>query len=71
MNDAYLNWEKIKRVLPKARRYALDRILVEIRIVEEAVIRGKALTPVLISSGIREGTIKQLKVRHTYRYGSL
>jgi hypothetical protein len=26
MNDAPLNWKKIRRVLPHARRYALDRI---------------------------------------------
>ena len=65
MNDASLNWKKIKRVLPKARRYALDRIptIAEIQsIVEAADNRGKALTPVLISSGIREGAIEQLKV---------
>ncbi|HZC49075.1 MAG TPA: hypothetical protein VE244_08460, partial [Nitrososphaeraceae archaeon] len=26
MNDVSLNWKKIRRVLPQARRYALDRI---------------------------------------------
>jgi integrase len=65
MNDAPLNWKKIKRVLPKVRRYALDRIptIDEIQsIVEVADIRGKALTLILISSGIREGAIEQLKV---------
>lgn len=65
MNDAPLNWKKIKRVLPKTRRYALDMIptIDEIQsIVEAADIRGKALTPVLISSGIREGAIEELKV---------
>ena len=25
MNDVTLNWKKIRRILPKARRYALDR----------------------------------------------
>jgi DNA primase large subunit len=57
MNDVIaLNWKKIKRVLPKARRYALDRIptVEEIQdIVEAADIRGKALTLVFTSSGIR------------------
>jgi integrase len=66
MNDVIsINWKKIKRVVPKARRYALDRVptIDEIQnIVEAADIRGKALTLVLISSGIREGGIEQLKV---------
>jgi hypothetical protein len=26
MNDIFLNWKKISRILPKVRRYALDRI---------------------------------------------
>jgi hypothetical protein len=58
MNDATLNWKKIRRILPKARRYALDRTptLVEMHeIIEAADFRGKALTLVLTSSGIREG----------------
>jgi integrase len=67
MNDvASLNWKKINRVLPKARRYALDRVptIDEIQdIVEAADIRGKPLTLIFISSGIREGAIEQLKVR--------
>jgi len=66
MNDATaINWKKIKRVIPKVRRYALDRIptINEIQnIVEAADIRGKPLTLVFVSGGIREGAIKQLKV---------
>jgi len=66
MNDIInLNWKKIKRTLPKARRYALDRIptIKEVQnIVEAADIRGKALTYTFISSGIREGSIESLKV---------
>ncbi|MGC2570109.1 MAG: site-specific integrase, partial [Candidatus Nitrosopolaris sp.] len=66
MNDVtFINWKKIKRVLPKVRRYALDRIptIDEIQnIVEAADIRGKPLTLVFVSSGIREGAIAQLKV---------
>jgi integrase len=64
MNDVSLNWKKIRRVLPRARRYALDRIptIEEIReIVEAADIREKALTFVFVSSGIREGAIQHLK----------
>jgi hypothetical protein len=56
----YLNWNKIRRVLPLARRYALDRISTvdEIHeIIEASDIREKALTLVFVSSGIREGAI--------------
>jgi integrase len=65
MNDISLNWRKIRRVLPRARRYALDRIptVEEIHdIIEASDIREKALTLVFVSSGIREGAIEHLKV---------
>jgi integrase len=65
MNDVSLNWKKIRRVLPRARRYALDRIptVEEIReIVEAADIRERALTLVFVSSGIREGAIEHSRV---------
>jgi integrase len=65
MNDVSLNWKKIRRVLPRARRYALDRIptVEEIReIVEAADVREKALTLVFASSGTRESSIEHLKV---------
>jgi integrase len=66
MNDVIsINWKKIKKVVPKVRKYALDRAptIDEIQnIVEAADIRGKALTLVFISGGMREGAIKQLKV---------
>jgi integrase len=68
MNDVVgLNWKKIKRLLPSARRFALDRIptMDEIhKIVEHSDVRGKALTLVLCSSGIREGAIEYLTVRN-------
>jgi integrase len=66
MNDANLNWKKIRRFLPSARRYALDRIptIEEIReIVDAADIRGKALTLLFLSSGIREGSIEYFQVQ--------
>ena len=66
MNDVSLNWKKIRRVLPRARRYALDRIptVKEIQEIVEAVdLGGKALTLVLASSGIREGAIEYLSKR--------
>jgi len=47
------------------RRYALDRAptLEELReILDAADIRGKALTLVLVSSGIREGAVPHLRV---------
>jgi integrase len=68
MNDAIgLNWKKIKRLLPSPRRFALDRIptMQEIhKIVEHSDLRGKALTLVLCSSGVREGAIENLTVRN-------
>jgi integrase len=65
MSDISLNWKKIRRVLPQARRYALDRIptVEEIHeIIEAADIREKALTFVFVSSGIREGAIEHFRV---------
>jgi integrase len=68
MNDVVgVNWKKIKRLLPSARRFALDRIptLDELhKIVDHSDVRGKALTLVLCSSGIREGAIENLVVRN-------
>ena len=67
MNDVVsLNWKKIRKVLPRARRYALDRIPTseEIKeIYDAADIRGKALTLLLISSGVREGSIEGLTLK--------
>jgi integrase len=65
MNDIFLNWKKISRILPKARRYALDRVPTpeEIgEILDASDIRGKPLTLVLVSSGIREGAMETLHV---------
>ncbi len=65
MNDILLNWKKISRILPKARRYALDKTPTpeEIReILDASDIRGKQLTLLLESSGIREGAIETLHV---------
>jgi hypothetical protein len=59
--------EKIRRVLPRARRYALERIPTVEEIhetIEASDIREKALTLVFISSGIREGAIEHLKVNY-------
>jgi len=66
MNDATLNWKKIRRILPSARRYALDRVptMEEIRdIVDATDLRGKALTLTFLTSGVREGAIEHLQVQ--------
>ena len=66
MNDISLNWKKIKRTLPRSRRYAVDRIptLEEIReILDAADIRGKALTLLFLSSGVREGAIEYFQIQ--------
>ncbi len=65
MNDVSLNWNKIRRLLPPARGYALDRIptVDEIRdIVDAADARGKALTLILLTGGLREGVIESLRI---------
>jgi hypothetical protein len=65
MSDVQLNWKKIRRVLPRARRYALDRVpaIDELHeILDAADLRGKALTLIFTSSGIREGAIPYLHV---------
>lgn len=67
MNDVALNWKKIRRILPRQRRYALDRIptIDELRkIVDASDVRGKALTYVMLSSGIREEAVEGLNVGH-------
>jgi integrase len=66
MNDVSLNWKKIRRTLPRSRRYAVDRIptLEEIReILDAADIRGKALTLLFLSSGVREGSIEYFQIQ--------
>jgi len=65
MNDASLNWKKIRCLLPRARGYALDRMptLDEIRdILDAADARGKALTLMFLTSGLREGAIESLRI---------
>jgi len=51
MSDVQLNWKKIRRVSPRARRYALDRVptIDELReILDAADLRGKALTLIFV-----------------------
>jgi hypothetical protein len=68
MSDIQLNWKKMCRVLPRARRYALDRVpaIDELcEILDAADLRGKALTLIFTCSGIREGAIPYI---HVYDY---
>jgi len=67
MNDVVLNWKKVRRTLPPQRRFAQDRICTidEIRkILINSDNRIRALTLVMLSSGIREGAVEYLKVKH-------
>jgi Thioredoxin len=50
MNDVSLNWKKIRRVLPRARRYALDRIpTIERTLIQSGVpLLGKPSAPITI-----------------------
>jgi integrase len=77
MYDVSLNWKKIRRVLPRARRYALDMVptIEEIHeILEAADLRGRALTLVFVSSAVREGAIQHFRVEdytHIERDGKI
>ena len=66
MNDVTsINWRKLRRLLPHGRDYALDRIptIDELKeIYDAADIRGKALTLILLTSGISEGSIQSLTI---------
>jgi integrase len=69
MNDLEnsLNWEKISKVMPKARKIGLDRAPTkeEIRkLLEYADVRLKALILLLCSSGIRIGSVEHLRWKH-------
>ena len=83
MNDLenVLNWEKLSKLMPKARKIGLDRAPTkeEIRkLLEYADIRLKALILLLCSSGVRIGSIEHLKWKHVvpvenqgYRFAKL
>jgi hypothetical protein len=54
MNDVSLNWKKIRRVLPRARRYALDRIPTVEEIREIVSLSRTLQSSSLISISLRE-----------------
>ena len=69
MNDLEnsLNWWKISKLMPKARKVGLDRAPTkdEIRkLLEHADIRMKALILLLCSSGVRIGSVEHLRWKH-------
>jgi integrase len=62
-----IKWKKIKRFLPTPRRFAMDRAptIEEMRkIFNICDLRGKAMLLLMVSSGIREGAIEGICVRH-------
>jgi hypothetical protein len=65
MNDVSLNWKKINKILPPARRYATDRAptVDEIRtLTRHEDMRVEVIVLVMCSSGIRVGAWDYLKV---------
>ena len=70
VNDATdVNFARTRRLTPNVRRFAPDRISTddELRkIVENAGLRGKALTLTPLSSGIREGAVETQKAKHLH-----
>jgi hypothetical protein len=65
MNDVSLNWKKINRLLPPARRYAKDRAptIEEIRtLVKYEDVRVETIVLIMCSSGMRVGAWDYLKV---------
>ena len=68
MNDVIgINWTKISRLMPKARRYALDRAptIEEIRMMlSDSDIRFQAIILIMLSGGIRVGSWDDLKWGH-------
>lgn len=62
-----VKWKKIKRFLPTPRRFANDRAptIEEIRkIYNVCDLRGKSMLLLMLSSGIREGALEGLDIRH-------
>ncbi|MCH8022856.1 MAG: site-specific integrase, partial [Thaumarchaeota archaeon] len=68
MNDVTaINWEKITRLMPKQRKYALDRApsIEEIRLLSSnSDLRFKAIIMTMLSSGIRVGAWNELDWGH-------
>ncbi|MDG6943343.1 MAG: site-specific integrase [Nitrososphaerota archaeon] len=68
MNDVTgINWKKIARIMPTARRYALDRAptISEIRaLIAAGDVRERCAVLFMVSGGIRLGAWNYLKVGH-------
>ena len=64
MNDVIFNWRKLRRLIPPVKRFANDRIPSReelLKMLDATDLRGRALTLIFISSGIREGAVESLK----------
>ena len=69
MNDlgTAINWEKLSKMMPKARKIGMDRAPTkeEIRkLLEYADVRLRALILLLCSSGVRIGSVEYLRWKH-------
>ncbi|MEM3502540.1 MAG: site-specific integrase, partial [Candidatus Bathyarchaeia archaeon] len=68
MNDVSgINWKKISRILPSARRYAIDRAptVDELRLLlENTELRFQAILLIMASSGVRIGAWEHLNWGH-------
>ena len=69
MNDlgTAINWDKLSKMMPKARKIGMDRAPTkeEIRkLLEYADVRLRALILLLCSSGIRIGSVEYLRWKH-------
>lgn len=69
MSDVQLNWKKIQRVLPRARRYALDRVptVDELRDMEEKKkdIQKDTLKPVIKVNSKLDKELQEWEVEST------
>jgi integrase len=66
-DQAIINWKKVARGMPRARKFALDRIptVAEIRkLCEYPDRRIKAIIHTMASSGIRVGAFNYLQWKH-------
>jgi integrase len=69
MNDVNISWKRVNRVLPSARRYAVDRAptVEELRsLVRYPDIRVEVIALTMLSSGIRVGAWDWLRVGNIF-----
>jgi integrase len=74
MNDITLNWAKITKVLPAARKTGEDRPYTSAEIaklLDKCDQRGRVVILLMCSSGIREGAIAPLQLQHLQRINDI